>query len=373
VNTATPIQRTQVPHRYLSISLRWGLLLLFFLAGSLTAQPALSFSTQVTLPQGTEALPPTDSPTVASYSATMDLIAMARRYRTKPEPKGEWSSLTIPLKRAGNLLLVEAKAGDLEGNFILDFGAPYLVLNRTYFRNYERVYGATASDLSGQAAAVYQTQLPRLEILDLYYENIDADVADLGEIENRRGVQILGLLGVELFLKLGVTVDVLRDVLYLHRLDETGERMAKNELDLREPAFKIPVILMDNTLVLEVIIAAKPLQFALDSGAEVNVLDYTLSRKVLQALSVEQRVMVHGAAGGSAEVLAGTLSEYSVGGRTFIGGKTIVANLDAMKKSSAAGGLDGMLGYPFFDQGIVRLNFIRKELWWYTFLEPSSP
>jgi len=334
--------------------------------------PANALFAQLSLPKGEMALPPSDSPTVASYATTMDPMALARRYRTRPEPKGEWKSLTIPIKRVGNLLLIEAKAGDLQGNFILDFGAPYLVLNRTYFRNYERVYGATASDLSGQAAAVYQTQLPRLDIRDLYYENIDADVADLGEIENRRGVQILGLLGVELFLRLGVTVDVVRDVLYLHRLDENGERLETNELDAREPAFKVPVTLMDNTVVLDVTIATKPLQFALDSGAEVNVLDYTLNRKVLEALTVERRVMVHGAAGGSAEVLAGTLSEYSVGGRTFKGGKTIVANLDAMGKSSAAGGLDGMLGYSFFDQGIVRLNFVRKELWWYPFVETGT-
>lgn len=309
-----------------------------------------------------------DSPYVASYSTTLDPLALARRMRAKPEPKGDFKSLTIPLKRAGNLLLVEAKAGALEGNFILDFGAPYLVLNRTYFRDYEKVYGATASDVTGTMTPVFQTSLPRLQIEDLFYEDIDADVADLSEIENRRGTRILGLLGVDLFLSLGVTVDVLNDVLYLHRLDENGDRIEEDALDLRDPDLVVPITLQDNTIVLDVVIASKPLRFALDSGAEVNVLDYGLSRKVLQELTVEKRVTLHGAAGGEAEVLAGSLSEYSIGGRNFKGGKTIVANLEAMGKAGASGGLHGMLGYSFMGQGIIRINFIRKELWWYPFV-----
>ena len=205
----------------------------------------------------------------------------------------------------------------------------------------------------------------------MYFEDIDADVADLGEIENRRGTQILGLLGVELFLGMEVTVDLLNDVLYLHRLDENGYRLEKNSLDQRTPALVEPITILDNTIVVQVVIATKTLRFALDSGAEVNVLDYGINRKVLQELTIYKRVTLHGAAGGQAEVLAGKLSEYSIGGRNFIGGKTIVANLAAMGKSSAGGGLDGMLGYTFFSQGIIRINFIRKELRWYPFVDEN--
>ena len=312
-----------------------------------------------------------DSPYVASYTTAPDPLDPFIRARRKPEAKGDFLSLTIPLKHAGNLLLVEAKAGDIEGNFILDFGAPYLVLNRTYFRYYEKVYGAIASDVTGASSNVYKTSLPRPDIRELYFEDIDADVADLGEIENRRGTQILGLLGVELFLGMEVTVDLLNDVLYLHRLDENGYRLEKNSLDQRTPALVEPITILDNTIVVEVVIATKTLRFALDSGAEVNVLDYGINRKVLQELTIDKRVTLHGAAGGQAEVLAGKLSEYSIGGRNFIGGKTIVANLAAMGKSSAGGGLDGMLGYTFFSQGIIRINFIRKELRWYPFVDEN--
>jgi hypothetical protein len=311
---------------------------------------------------------PGDSAAVAAYAPA----ALPLHARRKAVPRGEFNSLTIPLKRAGNLLLVEARAGDLEGNFILDLGAPYLVLNRTYFRSYEYVQGALASDVTGRSTPVFHTSLPLLQIRDLYYEDIDADVADLGEIENRRGTRILGLLGVELFLNLGLTVDVMQDVMYLHRLDEQGERLEPDGLDSRRPGLVAPFDLQENAVVFDVIIAGRPLRFALDSGAEVNVLHFGVNRKVLHQLRVDQRVTLHGAAGGSSRVLAGTLPEFSLGGRKFIGGKTIVANLEALGKSSEGRVLDGMLGHGFLEQGIVRLDFLRKEMRWYPFFEPTA-
>ena len=50
-------------------------------------------------------------------------------------------SILIPLKRAGNLFLIEARIDTMVGNFIVYLGAPYLVLNATYFRDYEIDYG----------------------------------------------------------------------------------------------------------------------------------------------------------------------------------------------------------------------------------------
>jgi hypothetical protein len=46
------------------------------------------------------------------------------------------ASSTIQFSRAGNLILIRATADTTEGYFILDTGAPYLILNMTYFRGY---------------------------------------------------------------------------------------------------------------------------------------------------------------------------------------------------------------------------------------------
>jgi len=52
-----------------------------------------------------------------------------------PEPivSSDSVNVTIPFNRAGNLIIIKAIADTTEGNFILDTGAPHLVLNMTYF------------------------------------------------------------------------------------------------------------------------------------------------------------------------------------------------------------------------------------------------
>src|SRR5882724_2638549 len=53
-----------------------------------------------------------------------------------PVVTSDSSTCIIPFSRAGNLILIKAKADTAEGNFVLDTGAPGLVLNLTYFRKY---------------------------------------------------------------------------------------------------------------------------------------------------------------------------------------------------------------------------------------------
>jgi hypothetical protein len=57
--------------------------------------------------------------------------------------------VVIPLKRAGKLLLIEAEADGQRGDFILDTGAPFLVLNQTYFRGATRRNG-TSGGITGE-------------------------------------------------------------------------------------------------------------------------------------------------------------------------------------------------------------------------------
>src|SRR5688572_17931465 len=52
-----------------------------------------------------------------------------------PRAYSDSSTSVIPFNRAGNLIVVQARVDTTVGNFILDTGAPSLVLNITYFRD----------------------------------------------------------------------------------------------------------------------------------------------------------------------------------------------------------------------------------------------
>lgn len=76
---------------------------------------------------------------------------------------------------------------------MFDTGASKLVLNRTYFRNNLLPVEEPSGNVTGNVGKVDQMRVRRLEFSGLYYENLVADVINLGHIENRRGVKILGL------------------------------------------------------------------------------------------------------------------------------------------------------------------------------------
>ena len=69
------------------------------------------------------------------------------------------SDLEIPFNRAGNLILLKGKVDSIEGNFILDTGAPGLVLNITYFRHYPTQVAEERSGVTGVLAAAAQTTI----------------------------------------------------------------------------------------------------------------------------------------------------------------------------------------------------------------------
>src|SRR5438128_910995 len=68
-------------------------------------------------------------------------------------------SCVLPFSRAGNLILIRAKADSTEGNFILDTGSPTLVLNLTYFRHYTTTVRTDAEEggMNGTGGPVQET------------------------------------------------------------------------------------------------------------------------------------------------------------------------------------------------------------------------
>lgn len=116
----------------------------------------------------------------------IDSFDLARSIQLNALPGGNSSSCIIPFTRAGNLILVQATANTTSGNFILDSGAPSLVLNPTYFRDYPTTLVADfeQTDITGRTAPLRKTIVPRFFLSSLTCNLLHADLANLGNIEN---------------------------------------------------------------------------------------------------------------------------------------------------------------------------------------------
>lgn len=280
------------------------------------------------------------------------------------KPEGDFEVLVVPLKRADNLLLIEATVDSVSGNFILDTGAPYLVLNKTYFRNGKLKDGYRGSGVTGGMNTIQQTVISRMQIRELYYRSLQADLISLGHIEDSKGVKILGLLGASLFKDLEMEIDVNKNVLYLYRLDKSGERSNKKPTGNPSTDLQIPIDLENNIIFVNASVGGSKLRYCLDTGAEINVLGNDAPNKVLQHFSLSSRNALTGTGNRRMEVFGGTLDEFTIGSHTFSNSQTILAGLSGLKAAYDTN-IDGILGYNFLAEGRVIINFRKKQLTMY--------
>lgn len=279
----------------------------------------------------------------------------------------DFKTLVIPIKRVHNLIVIEAKIDTTIGNFVLDTGSPYLVLNKTYFRDGAEQDDAFAVSASGAPTVpILRTNGKDLSIRELYFKGVRADLSDLGHIENHRGIKILGLLGVSLFTDFEMVIDLYKNVLYLHRLDKSGKVPEEERIVKSTPLLKIPFQLVENIILVDVVVAGKKLTLCVDTGAETNALSNMLPGKILQTFQVSKRMTMLGSTGSRSEVLLGTLDELTIGSKSFKNMHAVITRLQNLGDSYGHS-IDGILGANFLVKGIISINFVTKELCMYPY------
>ncbi|MCW3073452.1 MAG: hypothetical protein JWP69_521 [Flaviaesturariibacter sp.] len=280
-------------------------------------------------------------------------------------PGADSLSCIIPFSRAGNLILIKAKADTTVGNFILDSGAPNLVLNLTYFRDYPTTHFSDGeqTNITGSTAPMLKTMVSKFELGTLSYSRLDADLANLGHLENTKRVKILGLLGMELFRQCEMIIDYEKSLIYLHRI---GRKEASSyqspQLSNTADYSVMPIELKDNRIITRIELGGKKLRFIIDCGAESNVLDSRLPNAVFSKVTITGRVMLTGAGNKKVEALHGNLKDMMVGGQVIGSLPVLVTNLE--KTCFAYSGcVDGILGFDFLSLHKIGFNFVTRKMY----------
>jgi hypothetical protein len=274
--------------------------------------------------------------------------------------QGNLQGAIIPLKRAGKLFFMEGTVNDVPGNFILDTGASGLVLNKTYFRNSIVVEDEEAGGVTGSIGAIERLHVKKMVVSDLIYKSLSADVAPLGHLENRRGIKILGLFGMNLLQQTEIVLDLRHNELQVYKIDRNGNRPGKSG-----PVEKFDVVqklkIINNVLFVTATMGGKELDFCLDTGAESNLIHSGIPKTAMNTLTITRRSTLRGSGSAQGEIVMGTITEFLFGNRQFGPMETAICNLNAMAGKYGYK-IDGMLGYDFFIKGKMYLNLVRKEI-----------
>lgn len=271
----------------------------------------------------------------------------------------------LPFSRAGNLILIKAKADTIEGNFILDTGAPNLVLNITYFRDYPvtNTSDESQTNIAGTASSVVKTQVKNFYLGTFNYKSLDADLIQLGHIENSKGVKILGLLGLQLFKECELIIDYQQSVIYLKRISKNEAGSYKSDLLKDTSAYRtVPIEFIDDKIIARTQLAGKTLKFAIDCAAESNVLDSRLSNKVFENVEITRRVLLAGAGSKKIEALYGNVKNMKMGNEDIGTLPVLITNLENTC-FSANSCINGVLGFDFLSLHKIGFNFVTHKMY----------
>jgi hypothetical protein len=282
-----------------------------------------------------------------------------------PVLRSDSANSIIPFTRAGKLILIQGRADTTEGNFILDTGSPGLVLNNTYFREYfvTEPHNTSRRTITGEAGQTQQTVVRNFRLGNFNYIQADAELVNLGHLEQSKGVKILGLIGVSMFKQCEMIIDYANNVIHLHHIGKK-ERNTYQHAMLNDPAKYLvyPIDIRENRILVKTNIGNRDLQFVIDYAAETNIIDGRLPDKILDSVEINGRIILSGAGSRKIEALSGALSSLKVGGLQITGLPVVITNLENTCFGSM-NCINGVLGYDFLSRYKLAFNFIKRKLY----------
>jgi len=270
----------------------------------------------------------------------------------------------IPFSRAGNLIVIKARVDSVEGNFILDTGAPGLVLNRTYFRDYPSrlIDGAEEIGITGTSSTTIKTDVDNFRLGSYHYSNIEADLTNLGHIENSKNIRILGLVGLEFFKQCEMFIDFDKSQIHLKHISKKYVLPASQMLDDVSAYRVIPIDLMDNRIVTTTELGGKKLKMIIDCAAESNILNSKLPNKLLEYVTISRRIKLTGSGTAKIDALYGNISELKIGNEKIGELPVVLTNLENTC-FSYNGCIDGVLGFDFLSLHKIGFNFVTRKMY----------
>ncbi len=190
----------------------------------------------------------------------------------------------------------------------------------------------------------------------LAYNRLEADLIDLNHIETKKNIDLLGLIGYNALRDYEILIDFQLKQLTLTALDAKGNRLDTLAF-YEQPVDSLEVRLQQHFLVIQGEVEGHALRFGLDSGAELNLLDKSVDRRVLDHFKISRRTRLNGMEGSKpVEVLAGKLYRFRSGKQRCSGMRTLLTNMRRFNRTYLTR-LDGLIGYEFLCVRRTLINY----------------
>ncbi|NET32785.1 MAG: hypothetical protein F6K19_12350 [Cyanothece sp. SIO1E1] len=286
----------------------------------------------------------------------MELNSQSSRYPVQHYRVTSDEPVQTPFKHIRGLIFVQVEVNGEDAYFILDSGAPVVVLNSKYFSN-----GTEDGSAQGVSGSLQRQQI---HIDSFRWGNIalaDTDLMglDLSHLEEELDHPFKGLIGYDLLRDFELLIDYEKEELLLFKDGQTDYHQKikpQSELSFNYQ-LHIPV--------LEVEIGGVQYDLGLDTGAEQNLISQSgFDRLPKESFALQEQTELRGADKNVTEVQRFIINESEFSGHTFKAMSFVSADISHL---TAGYGLkiEGLVGYPFLSQQLCSIDFADKKIYFW--------
>lgn len=261
--------------------------------------------------------------------------------------------ITIPIQLVNGLILAQAAIDGREGAFIVDTGAPKLLINATLSTSQEPV----AAFSYNSPVAVTGTTVKSFSWGGVQYRDLEALAVDVSHLEANAAQKLMGLIGF----------DILQgyEVMFDYQNEQVVLCTPKKNIVHRTttPVATISFTMENHLPIIEVTINGQQLRLGLDTGAGVNLMDLSLLNKLNANTAGQSQMESLQGLGKNAELAtAAVIPSASIGNIPLEPMRFVFTDLSDLQAYTSTH-IDGLLGYPFFEQLRCSINYQKQELY----------
>lgn len=268
----------------------------------------------------------------------------------------------LSIQTRGKMILVPGEVNGVEGYFLLDTGAPELILNQRYFANLKSRKKKVLQDV-GRKLNCKQAKVSQFIMGNVYRDNFEAIITDLQPTEEALGDRILGLLGYDVLRQFEIRIDYYAGFITFCALDNFGQPTSRWQK--KKPDHHLEFFMEGHLPAIKGrLLGNKNLVLGLDSGASVNLLDQSYKGYLRKNCLKERTIDFQCINSKVEEAPFFVMSQLEVENAYEIQfWRTSIGDFAHFRENNIF--IQGILGANFFQLGQIAINYRNKtiEIW----------
>ena len=274
-------------------------------------------------------------------------------YSRKIETPGSFSAYgftMVSYEMVKGMILVQAEMEGHLGNFILDTGSPTLIINDKNITGEEEKWVNVTGEYTARPVKINQFKWAGIQ-----KNGIDAIALDISHLEQVYQRELLGVIGYRMFSEHEILIDAINKQITIFK---TNTFSRKNK---HKAIATIPFKMHGHVPVVELVIGTERCTFGLDSGCSANLIANELINKMPESkYSVLRQSGLQGFSAEPKEVPVIGLEQVYISEWPISELEFLVTDLSKLKDSGME--LDGLLGYPFFENLAFSIDYNSGEI-----------